>query len=284
MHLLRNADICIADLTENNPNVFFEYGIRRATGLPVLAVVQKGQELLFNVADYQTATYDLATPGPAIRAIEAFLKQIGFGLPSVQVSSERKTQTPFLVGYIARIKPRNVDILHLSLVAMADEILNAVGKCPDVTIRLLLMHPDEAARYALRNSHREDVLATERLVKRNLQTALMYEYIRPTIGLWYYRHEPSLAALMIDDALVQLGWYYREPVPGDPTKVRLRGHTEPGVLAEGDTARELLPKIRAHFNAVWLYAEPGPPECFSGPKANELLEEWESMRQRAGVK
>jgi len=43
--LIQSADLCIADLTENNPNVFFEYGLRRATGLPVLAFIHEGQKL-----------------------------------------------------------------------------------------------------------------------------------------------------------------------------------------------------------------------------------------------
>jgi hypothetical protein len=279
---IQTADVCIADLTEDNPNVLFEYGFRRAAGLPVLAVVQKGQKLLFDVDDYPTCLYDLETPEPAIGAIEAFVSSKGFALPSVQVAAERRSQTGFILDYIARTRPRKIDILHVSLLSMADEIFLAVGNA-DATIRVLLMHPDEAARYALGKSHTLDILKTEERVRRNPDIAMTYKYACPTVGLWYYRHEPSVAAAIIDDALVQLGWYFREPAPNNPDKVRLAGHTQPSVLAEGDSAHELLPKIRAHFHAVWLYAEPGPPECFNGPRGSELLSEWQSLRQRAGI-
>ena len=275
-----SVPVCIADLTENNPNVFFEYGLRRATGLPVIAFVQKGQKLLFDIDDYHTPPYDLEAPGPAIRAIEEFLSRKGLGRPSVQIAAERQTQTAYIADYIVRNKARSIDILHVSMVNKADPIIAAAGQCPDVTIRVILMHPDEAARYALGRDHKEDVLATERIIRRNLHIASTYQYMPPTLGLWYYRHEPSVAAIMVDDDLIQLGWYTREPVPGNLALVRLQGHNQPGILAEGPNARLLLPKMRDHFKAVWLSAEPGPTECFSGPRGSQLRSEWNSLRQR----
>ena len=267
---IQDSDVCIADLTENNPQVFFEYGLRRATGRPVLAFIQEGDRLLFDVDDYYTSPYELTNPEPAIRAIEEFLNRKGFGTPSLAVTPERYSQTEEICDYIRRNKPKRIDVLHLSLTS-AKELFDAVRSCPEVVIRLLLMHPDEAARYALGPEHSEDVRRTERVVKRNSQAVLTYGGTAPSVGLWYYRHEPSMAAFIVDETLIQLGWYLREPVPGDSSKMRIHGHTQPGLILRAEYASELLPKVRDHFNAVWVSAEPASLECFSGPKANDLL-------------
>jgi hypothetical protein len=148
-----------------------------------------------------------------------------------------------------------------------------------VIVRLLLMHPHEAARYALGTHHANDVLQTEHLVRKHVEAVQPYGLNEPTIGLWYFRHEPSVAILAVDDDLLQLGWYFREPVPGDPNKIRVRGNTEPAVLARGEEARTLMSKVRAHFGFVWRHSEPGPAECFFDPKVDSLRAGWESLRR-----
>lgn len=43
------ADLVLADLTEHNPNVLFELGMRMATDLPVVLVRAKGTGAIFDV-------------------------------------------------------------------------------------------------------------------------------------------------------------------------------------------------------------------------------------------
>ena len=93
MELIRSADVCIADLTGDNANVFFEYGWRRALGRPVLAFVEQGHKLLFDVDDYHTARYDVEQPSHAIDAIESFLTDEGFGAPLLQASPKGSNRT-----------------------------------------------------------------------------------------------------------------------------------------------------------------------------------------------
>lgn len=45
------ADLVIADLTEHNPNVLFELGMRMAADLPVALVRAKGTGAIFDVDD-----------------------------------------------------------------------------------------------------------------------------------------------------------------------------------------------------------------------------------------
>jgi len=52
--LLVRADLVVADLTEGNPNAFYEIGIRHAIGKPIVHVCRFGDTLPFNVANLRT--------------------------------------------------------------------------------------------------------------------------------------------------------------------------------------------------------------------------------------
>ena len=60
MELLINADICIADLTNLNPNVLYELGIRQAMLRPYILIATRGTKLPFDLQDYRTIFYDLS--------------------------------------------------------------------------------------------------------------------------------------------------------------------------------------------------------------------------------
>lgn len=56
---LRTADLVIADLSTNNPNVLYELGFRHALGLPLLMIVDDPEKLPFNVRTLRTHRYSL---------------------------------------------------------------------------------------------------------------------------------------------------------------------------------------------------------------------------------
>lgn len=58
-HAIFNYDLCIADLTNYNPNVFYELAIAQAANRPVIILIKKGQVLPFDVADIRSVYYDL---------------------------------------------------------------------------------------------------------------------------------------------------------------------------------------------------------------------------------
>jgi len=64
IRLVQESDFCIIDLTNNNPNVFYECGRRHETGRPFIQMVRKGHEddLPFDVAGIRTVIYDLSNP------------------------------------------------------------------------------------------------------------------------------------------------------------------------------------------------------------------------------
>ncbi|EOO10305.1 hypothetical protein IAW_01112 [Bacillus cereus str. Schrouff] len=54
---LNNADLVIADMTEHNPNAFYEMGFRHALGKPLIPIVEEDTKLPFDVANLRTITY-----------------------------------------------------------------------------------------------------------------------------------------------------------------------------------------------------------------------------------
>jgi hypothetical protein len=73
---LAEAPLVIADLTNLNPNVFYELAIRHATGKPVIQIIQKETKLPFDVQEISTPFYDLKDPDIISKCVEEVKKQI----------------------------------------------------------------------------------------------------------------------------------------------------------------------------------------------------------------
>ena len=71
---LANADICIADITGRNPNVFFELGIRYCLREKMTILLkQENTQIPFDIRGYKCITYDCFKPSRAINDIYDFL-------------------------------------------------------------------------------------------------------------------------------------------------------------------------------------------------------------------
>jgi hypothetical protein len=57
-----DADLVIADLTDWNPNVFYELAVRHITRKPLIQIMLSGQRLPFDVHAMRTTFYDLTDP------------------------------------------------------------------------------------------------------------------------------------------------------------------------------------------------------------------------------
>jgi len=57
-----NSDIVVADLTDHNPNVFYELAVAHGYQKPVVHMMQTGQKVPFDVIDQRVIFYDLADP------------------------------------------------------------------------------------------------------------------------------------------------------------------------------------------------------------------------------
>lgn len=59
---IQEADLCVIDLTGNNPNVFYECGRRHETGKPYIQLLKTGEKLPFDVHDIRTIMYEISNP------------------------------------------------------------------------------------------------------------------------------------------------------------------------------------------------------------------------------
>lgn len=59
---LVQAPLIIADLTDQNPNVFYELAIRHAVHLPLVHMMKAGGKLPFDIAGFRTIFFDLTDP------------------------------------------------------------------------------------------------------------------------------------------------------------------------------------------------------------------------------
>lgn len=55
---LINDDLVVADLTDHNPNVFYELAVRHAKGEPVVLLILRGQKIPFDVSAQRVIFYD----------------------------------------------------------------------------------------------------------------------------------------------------------------------------------------------------------------------------------
>ena len=56
---LRSDELVIADMTEHNPNAFFEIGYRSALGKPMIHLKKSGETIPFDIANIRAFDYDL---------------------------------------------------------------------------------------------------------------------------------------------------------------------------------------------------------------------------------
>lgn len=76
INLIIESPLLIADLTDANPNVFYELAVRHATRKPYIQVISKGQQIPFDLSGIRTIEIDIADLDSVERAREEIEKQI----------------------------------------------------------------------------------------------------------------------------------------------------------------------------------------------------------------
>lgn len=69
--LINSADLVVADLSYQNPNVFYELAIRHFIGKPVILIKSKMTKLPFNIADQATLDFTLGSAGEVIQVLRS---------------------------------------------------------------------------------------------------------------------------------------------------------------------------------------------------------------------
>ena len=121
---IRSSTICLADVTDANPNVMWELGFAAALGKPVIAISQGSDKLPFDIKDVRTLAYSRSSltrtlRDPLAEVLEATLERYLSRLDHQQEEGRRLTEA-LLDGVLDLIRAQNRRPIYRSLVAIAD--------------------------------------------------------------------------------------------------------------------------------------------------------------------
>jgi hypothetical protein len=111
------SDIVVSDLSNNNPNVFYETAVRHCTGKPIIHMAQIGQVLPFDIKDFNTIFVD-HTDGNNLKEAEKKLEEM------IKLSTRTK-EVEILNPVTIFAKLNNINITF-SVLQSKDELLNEV--------------------------------------------------------------------------------------------------------------------------------------------------------------
>ncbi|WP_447466126.1 hypothetical protein [Streptococcus respiraculi] len=106
---LKTDELVIADMTEHNPNAFYELGYREALGLPLIPIIKYNEKLPFDVASNRTILYDtdVAEIENSKRALKEMVKSIGdFNMENIKKSKDKPESN------LTTIEKKIDEILH----------------------------------------------------------------------------------------------------------------------------------------------------------------------------
>src|SRR5262245_50248520 len=106
------GDCCVALLTGHNPNVFYELAVAQTVGTPVVALIEKGEVIPFDIHDLRCVRYDLS-PRPLfervyVKELAAHFARLAAGGWSTQpafgdLTAHRLARTGLPCGLIAEL-------------------------------------------------------------------------------------------------------------------------------------------------------------------------------------
>lgn len=162
---ITSDDLVIADLTESNPNAFYEIGYRSALKKPLIQLISKDCPIPFDVSVIRTFTYDLFD----LDAVEEIKKRLIQTIKSINFDQQNalneSTNNPFssiniysqILQEIYNIQDRieklssKIDSKDSSAIAiLADKLASSNAKSPDIALAetLLSKFIDEPKKFA----------------------------------------------------------------------------------------------------------------------------------------
>ena len=87
-----NAELVVADLTEHNPNVFYELAVRHAARKHIIHLIAEGEKIPFDLSDYRTIRVNHQDLDSVESAKNEISKQIG------EIKGGVPVQTPIQVA------------------------------------------------------------------------------------------------------------------------------------------------------------------------------------------
>jgi hypothetical protein len=111
-----SADLVIADLTDKNPNVFYELAIRHAIRKPLIQMIKKGEIIPFDVAATRIIQFDLHSLDSVAYAKNEIVSQIN------SLESGTETHNPISVSLDLKVLKESGNIEERSLADIVEAI------------------------------------------------------------------------------------------------------------------------------------------------------------------
>ena len=104
INLILESELVVADLTGSNANVFYELAIRHAIGKPYIQIVNKGEEIPFDISGIRTIEIDLSDLDSVDRARKKMESQIK------EFDKGHKADSPISIASTARLLQEDRDL------------------------------------------------------------------------------------------------------------------------------------------------------------------------------
>lgn len=91
---IAHSRLCIADLSFNNPNAFYEIGVRQAFKLSTIQIIRKGDKIPFDVSQGRTIVIDTSDPYTIMDRVEAGRNELREHVESCLKGSDKPEDNP----------------------------------------------------------------------------------------------------------------------------------------------------------------------------------------------
>jgi hypothetical protein len=118
-----NDPLVIADLTERNPNVYYELAVRHATRKPVIQLMQKGEALPFDVAGTRTIVVDHRD----LDSVEDAKNQLARYIETAESASPTGADSPISLALDLRALRESSDPQQASLADLVERMTGVHG-------------------------------------------------------------------------------------------------------------------------------------------------------------
>lgn len=132
---LVTSELVVADLTNRNPNVFYELAVRHVTRKPLVQIIREDEEIPFDVQGMRAVKFQLADPD----ILESAKKQLARSVEAVK--DEEKLDTPISQAVDLQIALESDDPNQVSLGALASAVQDLTAEVraqrparPDTTV------------------------------------------------------------------------------------------------------------------------------------------------------
>ena len=169
--------IAVADITDLNPNVMLELGLRLAPKKPTIVIATLGSAIPFDIRDFHTSFYpaDMNMLG-----MEDFFRRLGKVLQDKMAISKTDNYTPFLGSVIVNVaspEMREVGVNDL-LLSRLDEVAHRL-----ISVEASVKRPRNVAGSSA-NRPRSSAPATSGTIEVSMPVAAIDEFSNEVLALY----------------------------------------------------------------------------------------------------